>query len=66
LRSCANRARARRHGFPGGDRAVVGLGEARPPEHGCWSGAMSELGLGCVKTRRRSIAIEELVRPRPF
>src|SRR6476660_6291815 len=22
--------------------------------------------LGCVKTRRRSIAIEELVRPRPF
>src|SRR6266850_5991984 len=27
---------------------------------------MSEMGLGCVKTRRRSIAIEELVRPRPF
>jgi len=24
------------------------------------------LGLGCVKTRRRSIAIEEVIRPRPF
>ena len=27
---------------------------------------MSVLGLGCVKTRRRSITIEEVVRPRPF
>jgi hypothetical protein len=24
------------------------------------------LGLGCVKARRRSITIEEVVRPRPF
>jgi hypothetical protein len=27
---------------------------------------MSEMGLGCVKTRGHSIAIEEIVRPRPF
>src|SRR4029453_11396964 len=27
---------------------------------------MSELGLGCVKTRRRSIAIEEVIRLKPF
>jgi hypothetical protein len=27
---------------------------------------MSEVGLGCVKTRRRSIAIEEIIRPRPL
>jgi hypothetical protein len=27
---------------------------------------MSAMGLGCVKTRRRSIAIEEVIRPRPF
>jgi hypothetical protein len=26
----------------------------------------SAMGLGCVKTRRRSIAIEEVIRPRPF
>jgi tetratricopeptide (TPR) repeat protein len=29
-------------------------------------GLMSAMGLGCVKTRRRSIAIEEVIRPRPF
>ena len=28
--------------------------------------SMSPSGLGCVKTRRRSITIEEVVRPRPF
>jgi hypothetical protein len=28
--------------------------------------AISALGLGCVKTRRRSIAIEEIIRPRPI
>jgi hypothetical protein len=27
---------------------------------------MSGFGLGCVKTRRRSIAMEEVIRPRPF
>jgi hypothetical protein len=27
---------------------------------------MSELGLGCVKTQRRSIAIEEIIRLRPL
>jgi hypothetical protein len=27
---------------------------------------MPALGLGCVKTRRRSIAIEEVIRPRRF
>jgi hypothetical protein len=26
---------------------------------------VSAKGLGCVKTRRRSIAIEEVIRPRP-
>ena len=33
-----------------------------------WAGSprMSAMGLGCVKTRRYSIAIEELVRLRPF
>ena len=29
-------------------------------------GVMSPLGLGCVKTRRRSIAVEEVIRPMPF
>ena len=27
---------------------------------------VSATGLGCVKTRRRSIAMEEVTRPRPF
>src|ERR1700752_147499 len=32
----------------------------------CKEAVKSALGLGCVKTRRRSIAIEEVIRPRPF
>ena len=27
---------------------------------------MSQMGLGCVKTRRRSIAVEGIIRPRPL
>jgi len=30
------------------------------------SSSASAMGLGCVKTRSRSIAIEEVIRPRPF
>jgi hypothetical protein len=32
----------------------------------CGRGMMSVPGLGCVKTQRRSIVIEEVIRPRPF
>ena len=31
-----------------------------------WERVTSALGLGCVKTRRHSIAIEEVIRQRPF
>jgi hypothetical protein len=38
----------------------------RPPQLIDLDQDMSAKGLGCVKTQQRSIAIEELIRPRSF